>query len=332
MRRHREEQRLTREGRAARVRAGSAGGHRARQGDPDGAPPGSTSGRRSSCCASRRGRAGGPCSTSRRPCSTATRSCRRARSRSVAEQSRQPGLTVPRHASGNSPRRSSRRRRPRSRAARREASPTGRPRVGPRRRGARRRPRRARASRGRRGGSGRPRRAARARVARTPGATSRSCRRKVATWASASGRAGLSADRLAVDASRRRRGRRRGVRRAESWTAAAHGPCSSSSATALHQPPAGRLANATVPSMPSTSQRRALVPARVAPSSPRIASSGRCSRMTATAAASAAASASVTRSALTPFARASSGALRAACAASTAALAATSAIDRSDCD
>ena len=68
-----------REGRAARDRARAPRRDRARQGDPDGAPPRSTTRPRSSACATTRAPAIAASSTSRRPSSTATR-CLPARS------------------------------------------------------------------------------------------------------------------------------------------------------------------------------------------------------------------------------------------------------------
>src|SRR3954452_12694635 len=117
---------------------------------------------------------------------------------------------------------------------------------------------------------------------------------------------------------------------AASSTAATAAPCSSSSATALHQP-GSPPANATVPSMPSISQRRP-VPWVLVPSSPRIASSGRSWPIVCAAARSATASASVTRSAATLFARGFNGLDRACWAAWAAACTAATATPRSSFD
>src|SRR3954453_20447541 len=116
-----------------------------------------------------------------------------------------------------------------------------------------------------------------------------------------------------------------------SSTAATAGPCSSSSAIALHQLPGNPLAKPTVPSMASISQRRP-VPCVLVPSSPRIASSGRNRPIVCAAARSATASASVTRSAATLFARGFSGLDRACCAAWAAACTAATATPRSSFD
>ena len=111
MARHRDEKRLIEKVVPARVRARAAGGDRARQGDPDGAPLGRRPAR---VRAAARPLALGRAARRRRGAERA----RRARSaaqpvKSVARQARQPRLTSRRRTSGRRARRSWRRRPPR---------------------------------------------------------------------------------------------------------------------------------------------------------------------------------------------------------------------------
>ena len=77
-----------RQGRRARGRAAAPGRHRARQGDPDGAPRRRRAARRSSCCARTRARARAASSRSRSRSSTATRCCHATRRRGLARRGR----------------------------------------------------------------------------------------------------------------------------------------------------------------------------------------------------------------------------------------------------